>query len=233
MKRLIYSLVLLAFVAMSCEDETTENVSTITYYPIFELEGGDVTVHIAGEAYTEPGVSAKEGESDLEVTKSVVQSKFIVPGQTQPAQVQYTTLSEVDGDTPGMYTVTYTAVNKDGYSGTTTRNVFVLEEAPDPSVDLSGTYTSGSSPTSVITKAANGIFYATNIWGGGSGVRIGAYVVTVDGVDINVPQQESEYRIFGYGTRDGSGKLTLKMSRPTFANPAPLIDLDKIWTKQP
>ncbi len=233
MKRLIYSLIVLAFVTMSCEDEATESVSRITYYPLFEMEGDAVTVHVAGEPYTDPGIAAKEGENSIDVVKSVVQSKFIVAGETQPEDVQYATLSEVDGNTPGMYTVTYSAVNKDGYSGTAERIVFVLDDEPDPSVDLSGGYTSGASPAATITKVADGVFFSTNVWGGGSGVVISAYVLTSDGVNINIPQQESLVRIFGYGTRDGSGKLSLKMSRPTFANPAPLIDLDKIWTKVP
>lgn len=230
MKKIVYSLILLAFAGMSCEDDSTADISRITYYPTFSMEGDDVLVHIAGDPYTDPGVTALEGEDEIEVTKSVVQSKFIVPGMTQPGDVQYATLSEVDEDVPGMYTVTYTAVNKDGYSGTTQRIVFVLADEPDPSVDLSGTYTSGTSPTSVVTKVADGVFFATNVWGGGSTVRIGAYVLTSDGVNLNVPQQDTQTRIFGYGTRNGAGTWSMSMSRPLFS--PPLIDLAKVWTKQ-
>lgn len=230
MKKIVYGLILMAFAGMSCEDDSTADISRITNYPTFTMEGDAILVHVAGEPYSDPGVTALEGENEITVTKTVIQSKFIEPGMTQPEDVQYATLSEIDEDVPGMYTVTYTAVNQDGYSGTTERIVFVLDGEPDPSVDLSGTYTSGSSPTSVVTKVADGVFLATNVWGGGSTVRIGAYVLTSDGVNLNVPQQDTQTRIFGYGTRNGAGTWSMSMSRPLFS--PPLIDLAKVWTKQ-
>ena len=226
----IYILLLLSsLVVLSCDDDTTGGVSRITTYPDFTISGEEKVVIKVGTGFTDQGVIAEEGGEEIPVTKTVIGSSYIVPGQTQPEEVQYRTLSEVDDETPGIYWITYSAVNSDGFPGSVERIVFVLDDDPDPDVDLSGDYASGSSPEATITKITDGVFYSTNVWGGGSTVKIGAYVLTADGVNINIPQQESLVRIFGYGTRDVSGVLDLKMSRPTFANPAPLIDLTKVW----
>lgn len=228
----IYILCLL-IVLGGCEREfESEGVSRTTTYPTFEMAGEEIIVIVKDDAYTDPGIIATEGGAEIPVEKSVVGSSFIEAGSTQPEDVTYRNLTEVDASTPGIYTVTYSAVNSDGFAGTVQRTVFVLESAPDPAVDLTGGYTSGVSPEAEITKIADGVFYSTNVWGGGSSVKIGGYILTSDGVNVNVPQQESLVRIFGYGTRDGSGNLHLLMSRPTFG-PPPLIDLVKDWTKKP
>ena len=41
MKKIIYSLILLAFAGMSCEDDSTADISRITYYPTFSMEGDE------------------------------------------------------------------------------------------------------------------------------------------------------------------------------------------------
>lgn len=215
---------------LGCErDLETEGISRITFYPDFVMAGEEnVITWVGAPAFTDPGVTATEAGNSLPVTVTVTGSPYIVAGNTQPSQVQYT--SSFDANVPGIYTFTYSAINSDGFPGSITRQVFVLDKQPDPAVDLSGAYTSATSPEAEITKIGDGVFYSTNAWGGGSTVRIGAYILTSDGMNLNVPQQESLVRIFGYGTRTADGTLNLKMSRPTFA--PPLIDLDKIWVKK-
>lgn len=223
--------ILVTGLLISCEKDT-EGISRTTFYPDFTVTGEDVMTVVQGEEFVDPGVIATANEEELDVTVSVMGSPYIVPGETQPGDVNYT--NSLDTDVPGMYILTYSAVNEDGFTGTTQRIVFVLDKPADPSVDLSGTYSSSGSPQAVITKVADGVFFSTNVWGGGSSVRIPAYMISTDGVNVQVPQQESVVRIFGYGTRNPqSGTLDLRMSRPTFANPAPLIDLVKVWVKNP
>ena len=228
-KRIVPVLVLLSsFAMLGCEkDDDTANISFITAYPEFELTDGDIVL-VKGEAYVEPGVVATEGGAEIPVTTSVVGSAYIDPARTDPSQVRYT--NTLDTNVPGIYTITYSAVNSDGFSGSTTRTIFVLDAAPDPTVDLSGHYTSGTSPESDITKVADGVFYATNFWGGGSVVVLDGYILTSDGVNLNVPMQESLVPIYGYGTRLADGTLDLRMTRPTFS--PPLIDQVKVWEKQ-
>jgi len=226
-KLFLFIILLAPAIFTACNDNLdSENVSKITNYPTFKMEGDEVVTVVKGTSFTDPGVTTVEG---YEVTSSVTYSPLVTAGH--PEIFDYETMATVDANTTGMYIITYTSINPDGFPGTTNRYVFVLDSAPDPSVDLTGHYTSGSSPEADITKLADGIFYSTNVWGGGSTVRIQGYLVCVDGVNVNIPQQESLVTIYGFGTRTPDGILNLKMSRPTFG-PPPLIDLAKKWTKQ-
>lgn len=204
----------------------TEGISRITSFPTFEMQGEEIVTVVKGGAFTDPGVTTVEG---YPVTSSVSGSAYIIPGKTQPGDVVYSS-GAINTEIPGMYVITYSSTNPDGFSGTTTRTVFVLDQQPDPAVDLSGDYTSGTSPAATITKVADGVFYSSNAWGGGSTVVIPAYLICTDGVNVNVPQQESLVRIFGHGTVATDGTLNLLMSRPTFG-PPPLIDQIKDWKK--
>jgi hypothetical protein len=224
---LLLALIITAACFSACERVLdTEGISRITTFPTFQMQGEEIIVLVKGQPFTDPGITTKEG---YPVTSSVRGSTYIVPGKTQPADVVYSS-GAVDTNIPGIYVITYSSTNPDGFSGTTTRIVFVLDQQPDPTVDLSGTYTSGTSPGATITKVADGVFYSTNAWGGGSTVVIPAYLICTDGINVNVPQQESLVRIFGYGTVAPNGTLNLLMSRPTFG-PPPLIDLIKDWVK--
>ncbi|WP_242922807.1 immunoglobulin-like domain-containing protein [Pontibacter liquoris] len=222
-------LLLLSGMLSSCEkDDDTAHVSFVTTYPAFVLEGDQNIVLVKGQSFTDPGVKALEGETELPVTTSVVGSPYIDPAHTDPSEVSYT--NAFDPNVPGIYTFSYTATNSQGYSSSSSRNVFVLDAAPDPSVDLSGDYISGTSPASTVTKIADGVFYATNFWGGGSTVVLDGFILTSDGINLNIPQQESLVPIYGYGKRTASGDLDLRMTRPTFS--PPLIDQVKLWEKQ-
>jgi hypothetical protein len=227
-KYLFYSLFLTAILFSGCERVLdTEGISRITSFPTFEMQGGEVMTIVKGAPFTDPGVTTKEG---YPVTSTIRGSAYVVPGKTQPEDVVYSSGS-VNTNIPGMYTITYSSTNPDGFSGTAERLVFVLDQAPNPAVNLAGSYSSGTSPGATITKVADGVFYSTNAWGGGSTVVIPAYLICTDGVNVNVPQQESLVRIFGYGTVAPNGTLNLLMSRPTFG-PPPLIDLVKDWVKK-
>ncbi|MFT2007288.1 immunoglobulin-like domain-containing protein [Pontibacter sp. 13R65] len=228
-KIIVSALVLLScFSLLGCDkDDDTANISFITSYPDFEMTGGTVFL-VKGEEYVEPGVVASEGGENIPVTTSVVGSPYIDPAQTDPSLVSYT--NSIDTNVPGIYIITYSATNSDNFSASTSRTVFVLDAAPDPSVDLSGHYTSGTSPASDITKIGDGVFYATNFWGGGSTVVLDGYILTSDGINLNVPMQESLVPIYGYGTRLADGTLDLRMTRPTFS--PPLIDQVKVWEKE-
>lgn len=116
MKNLNIILLFFLFGALitSCEkDLDSADVSQITLYPVFEMEG-DAEVYVErGEEYTVPGVTATEGGANLEVTTSVLGT--------------YTGATTFDTNVSDIYTFTYKAVNKDGFTGTTTRKVYVVE----------------------------------------------------------------------------------------------------------
>src|SRR5688572_28074816 len=93
-------------IMVSCNNDLeTEGISRITYYPTFELERGTLVLYEVGESYTEPGIKVTE----------------------EGAEIPFTTTGTVDTSVPGFYSITYSAVNKDGFQGSETRTVVVLE----------------------------------------------------------------------------------------------------------
>lgn len=114
---------LIGYLGGGCEkDITTEGRSRITHYVTFELEDvndyGETMVEV-GSSYSDPGFTAMEGEED-------VTSEVKVEGS-------------VDPNTVGAYHITYSAVNSDGYSASTSRTVIVYD-SDYPSYDLTGAW---------------------------------------------------------------------------------------------
>jgi len=117
-KILLYSFLLtLFFGAVSC-DEESEDISTLTSYVTITLEGDDIVFHPKGTAWAEPGYTATE--NGVDVAEGVI--------ATTP-----------DVDNIGSYTITYSAVNSDGYAGAVSRKVVVYTPGLS-TVDISGTY---------------------------------------------------------------------------------------------
>ncbi|UII20182.1 DUF5011 domain-containing protein [Fulvivirga ligni] len=195
---------LASFSMFSCEDEETDDVSFITNYPVFELEGDAIISIVAGGSYSEPGVVATEDGQELEVT----------------------VLGTVNATTPGQYTVTYSATNSDGFDGTAQRLVIVTSEDVS-GVDLSGAYVRGTT-TTTYTKQASGYYTSNNLWGDTNGVA-GAFIHT-GGDQILVPIQNSRFgRYEGSGTITVDG---LSMSFTLLDPPNTGVTLNRVLQKQ-
>ncbi len=176
-----YALLLLAFVAMivSCKKDSVINthdmvgISKVTYYANITLTGSSVMSVIKGSTFTDPGVKAEAGGTDVPVT----------------------TTGAVNTDEVGLYTLSYSATNTDGYSSSATRTVVVIPSAELPGVDLSGTYVAvpvGTTPgPAQITKVAEGVYFSTDIWTGGA--VIPGYFICIDGSSVSVPLQNTGY----------------------------------------
>jgi hypothetical protein len=183
MNKLKYMTFLLAFSFfwMGCQDEETDDVSFVTSYPVFELTGGDIVSIVAGEAFSDPGVIATEAGEEIPVT----------------------TTGEVNTDEPGVYTLTYTATNQDGFQGTATREVVVTAEDVSDT-NLAGTYLrNGDSANPLITveKIADGYYETANASGDAN--RIAARFVHTGGDELLLPIQNSRF-----GRFEGSGMIT-------------------------
>jgi Bacterial surface protein, Ig-like domain len=176
-----YGFILIAVIALftSCEkDSIVSNdkqvgISRVTYYPNFEMAGDAVISIIKGSSFNDPGVKATAGGADVPVI----------------------TTGSVDVSTVGLYVLTYSATNADGYSGSVTRTVVVIPTAETPGVDLSGTYVAvpvGTTPgPAQISKVAEGVYYSTDIWTGGA--VIPGYFICLDGNSVSVPLQNTGY----------------------------------------
>lgn len=160
MKRIIYSLfITLTFVLVSC-DESTQDPSIITHFVTFEMLGEETELIPVGTPYVDAGVVAMEGEQDI--TANVVKK------------------GEVNTNEINLYTITYSAVNKDGFESSINRTVIVYD--PAINVNVEGTYTvaSGSyrywlddgaivsfaGTTVDIDYVAPGFFYCSDYMGG-------------------------------------------------------------------
>jgi hypothetical protein len=198
----------------SCNKETIVDtpeqvgISKVTYYVVLTLNGAAFQSVVIGTPFVDSGATAEENGKP----------------------VTYTTSGTVDINTEGIYTVTYTAVNQDGYSSSITRNVAVIPSAPLPGVDLSGTYANvGSAPlTANISMVAPGVYFTTNCWGGASSAVIQAYFFCSDGATITLPTQKfSAYgNLKGTGTYVG-GLITWDITLIDLA-----VERTKQWQKQ-
>lgn len=104
-KTIFVIMTLAALTLASCRKIET-GLTDVTYYAVIELEGANPYVIHLGESYTEPGFTAILNGEDISSKVSVG--------------------SNVDSSTPGIYSVTYSAVNEDGFSSSVSRAVYVL-----------------------------------------------------------------------------------------------------------
>ena len=120
MKRFIYSFLLLfgLLVFTGCEDITSEDTSKITYFVTFDMAGDQVMTIPVGQSYVEPGVVAFEGDNDISTSMKIA-------GTVNPNAV-------------GLYPITYSATNVDGFSSSVTRTVIVYN--PEVTANLAGNY---------------------------------------------------------------------------------------------
>ena len=119
MKKIIYSLfVCLTLVLSSCSDKTSFDDHKITYYVTFAMSGDQTFLVPVGTSYVDPGVKAMEGPKDVTSTMK--------------------TTGTVNANQIGLYPVTYSSVNADGYASSATRTVIVYD--PTVTTDISGKY---------------------------------------------------------------------------------------------
>ncbi len=138
----------LLVMATGCE-KTSKGVTKITYYPVITLQGDNPYVVQLGGGFTEPGYSATLDGVDY--TPNVKVS------------------SNVNADVPGIYSITYSATNPDGYSWSTTRNVYVLNQGGVANVYLAncsmGSRQYKNIPT-VIKPISDGVYEIDDMCGG-------------------------------------------------------------------
>ncbi len=172
----------------------TVGSSKITYFATFKLAGDPYVSIVQGDTYVDSGATATQNGTDLTVATS----------------------GAVDASTVGIYTLTYSATNSDGFPASVSRTVAVLPSAELPGVDISGTYyyVSTGANNSTVTKLAPGFYSTSNCWS--SATTIGCLFLCVDGQNIIMPNQATPYgELFGTGTLSGGGALTYIVSIPS------------------
>lgn len=165
----------LLLLLMSCEktetfNNTDERVggSRVIFFPVITLKGAETIILEKGGTFSDPGATAQVGGTD----------------------VSYTTSGTVDVTTPGVYPITYTAANSEGFTSSVTRKVVVYFTEPDAAAnDLSGNYVRPlNGQISVWTKVAPGVYSVFNP-GGAAGTNVTVIVFNASGYNIKIPVQ--------------------------------------------
>lgn len=182
MKKILYGMLMgsvLLFTATSCEKEI-EDLSQITYYVDLQLKGEKEIWMELNTPYNEPGYTATENGVD-------VADKVEVSGS-------------VETDKVGYYPLYYSAQNKDGFSVSDSRDVFVY----DPSVtsDHSGTYrVEGKRTTPVGSDNFSGFTVTVSL------VKPGFYAFSdfIGGYYSQGKGYGDDYSLGGYASIDADG----------------------------
>ncbi len=125
MKNLFIVLLVIGTV-VSCTKEDTGEVSSVTNYPIINVNGPGLVLVSQGDAYQDEGAVSTEGGSEIETTISISNGVY----QGAPG---------VDTNTPDKYVVTYSAINGDGFAGNALRDVWVANTG-DLTTSIEGLY---------------------------------------------------------------------------------------------
>lgn len=129
----------------SCDTESTGDVSRITVFPEISIVGDATLYTVAGEPFNDPGATASIGGSAID----------------------FETVGSVDTNTPGIYNLSYTAVNSDGFEAAAARTVIVYEN-DDP---IAGVYNGirdnrGVGGTVLISTRSDGNYDITDFLAG-------------------------------------------------------------------
>lgn len=90
---------------LSCDVESTGNVSRLTVFPELTVNGESLVLSEVGVTFNDPGATASAGGTPID----------------------FETTSDLDINTPGFYTISYSAENEDGFVAAATRTVIVYE----------------------------------------------------------------------------------------------------------
>lgn len=194
---IIFSFLVTAFLVSCNKADIVDNanqvgISKITYYPIITVNGDYIIPLAKGATFTDPGATGEAGGAVATVTVT----------------------GSVDTNTPGTYTLTYTATNKDGFSVSGTRIVFVYDNSVVAN-DFSGNYARSSNGSiAVWTKVSPGLYSVFNP-GGAPGTNLTIHVFNPTGNTILVPPQiSSDGSITSCTTPSGSAIIPYNPGPP-------------------
>lgn len=120
---------LLALTSCGYEDPISSTVTNYAVFTVNEPENDPIIIE-QGETYNDPGATATEGDVQIDVTTDYL------------GKYRHNNFSEtLDTNVSDVYTTEYSAVNKDGFSASATRQVIVAKTG-DLVNSIAGLYTS-------------------------------------------------------------------------------------------
>lgn len=200
MKKAIQFLFLSAIIVLGggCDKDEINNtdtqvgISRVTFFPLLTMNGDKYMAVQQGGTFTDPGADATEGGTTIPVT---------VTGTVNTA-------------VPGVYSLIYTATNKDGFNTQLYRNVAVYNtDAGAAAQDLTGNWARTSNGSvATFTRIAPGVYTVFNP-GGAPGTNVTVLVLNATVNSLRIPTQ-----LIGIGNSFGSTAETLDPAGtpPTF-----------------
>ncbi|MBN1598808.1 MAG: DUF5011 domain-containing protein [Bacteroidales bacterium] len=186
MTKKIYSILIIAVVliALGCErKKESEGISFITYYPTFEIIGDNpylIDVNDPPAEYVDEGANVTEQGEPIEYTTSGADA--------------------VDVNSAGVYLVTYSATNSDGYSASATRTVVVGCEGDDDAVITVTGNACNDYACDAVTVTRSAIYATWDI----SDVASGTFTVSIPG-EVTILCGEVVSGSSAYGMYQGAG----------------------------
>jgi hypothetical protein len=161
MRKILVLSVVAALTITACKKKLNTVSTVVTAsYPTITIVGAPYISIPVGGAYTLPSATAYD--SFYKERPLVVKN-----------------LGTLDNTTPGLYTVTYSAKNSNGFEGTA--SVYVAVTNVSDTLDLSGWYLRSAVPSKVafVTKLARGLFMTSNVGGVDTGTQKSALVPAI------------------------------------------------------
>ncbi|GGK12020.1 hypothetical protein GCM10007962_02850 [Yeosuana aromativorans] len=169
MKNIFKIMICVALLILSsCDTESTADVSEVTNYAVIELNGSDEVIINQGDAWTDPSAN---------VTLS---------GEPYP----FTTSTVVDTNVPGVYYITYEAVNDLGFAASATRTVVVVSTAPSI-YNLEGSWARSNGSPGTCTKISDRYYTYDNAGGVTGANQATVTFINVNDDEIYIPYQEN------------------------------------------
>ncbi len=167
---LIAGVALTAFAACKKTDDNVSKVVTVSH-PAININGSKFMTINVGAPFVDSGATLID---DVTGQSSVIMAD---------------TTSAVDPSTPGMYTLTYSAKNANGYGSINARYVAVTNY-PD-NTNIGGRFVRQSNSLAVQVTRVSRAIYRTGDFGG-AGIPDAAYFAVIDTATIDFGQQYSE-----------------------------------------
>jgi hypothetical protein len=202
------AIIILGVISMtysSCKKESFDypegyvGISKITIYPIITMKGDKYVAVAKGGTYTDAGATAAAGASTITVKVTGLPNTAVA----------------------GVYLITYSAENSDGFSATTTRSVVVYDTKADALAnDFSGNYLRAATGTiTKWTKLAPGAYLVNNPGGAATGTTVNVIAINPTGSVIDIPQQNTDSGPWGSNTESKdlvSGNYSWAVENPGY-----------------
>ena len=169
MKKILIGITcILTLFLSSCVDNSTEGVSEITNYALLDIIGETEVIINQGDSWIDPGADVTLAGEPFDYTTSIV----------------------VDTNIPGVYYVSYEAVNDLGFTASATRTVVVI--STESSIyDLSGNWARSNGSPGTCVQVSDREYTYDNAGGVTGPNQLTITFINVNDVQIYIPFQEN------------------------------------------